>query len=294
MRRWDSRRTAKAERIAAGRNYVDGKIIDAQYIIDFLHSVVRTGDRAALEGDNQKQADFLSRSLAGCDPSRLSDLHMLISSVSRQEHLDLFDRRIAAKLDLAHAGPQSVRIAQMVEDGTVQIGAIHTYVELYARMFVDLVPDVALLCASAADRDGNLYTGPNTEDTPTIAEAAAFHDGVVIVQVDEVVDSGALPRVDIPWGPTGSVGFELATGIPTATDASDLDVIVRVRHVDSSTLQRLCAIHDRLAQQAVRVDCQVDTQAGAIALGELVSAGTEVLVRTPAGPRLLPRAAALS
>ena len=78
----------------------------------------------------------------------------------------------------------------MVEDGTVHIGAIHTYVELYARMFVDLAPDVVLLCAEQADRDGNLYTGPNTEDTPTIAEAAAFHDGVVIVQANEIVDTG--------------------------------------------------------------------------------------------------------
>jgi malonate decarboxylase alpha subunit len=69
---------------------------------------------------------------------------------------------------------------------------------LYARMFVDLAPDVVLLCAEQADRDGNLYTGPNTEDTPTIAEAGAFHDGVVIVQANEIVDTAALPRVDIP------------------------------------------------------------------------------------------------
>jgi malonate decarboxylase alpha subunit len=62
---------------------------------------------------------------------------MLTCSVSRPELLDLFERGIATKLDLAYAGPQSVRIAQMVEDGTVQVGAIHTYVELYARMFVD-------------------------------------------------------------------------------------------------------------------------------------------------------------
>ncbi|MFP3481058.1 malonate decarboxylase subunit alpha, partial [Burkholderia sp. SIMBA_057] len=41
-----------------------------------------------------------------------------------------------------------------------------------------------------------LYTGPNTEDTPTIAEAAAFRHGIVIVQVNEIVDE--LPRVDIP------------------------------------------------------------------------------------------------
>ncbi|MCW2512612.1 MAG: malonate decarboxylase subunit alpha [Mycobacterium sp.] len=196
--RWDTRRTAKASRIAAAAPHVTGKVIEPAQLGALLEAVIRPGDRVALEGDNQKQADFLSRTLADCDPSRLHDLHMLISSVSRPEHLDLFERGIAAKLDLAYAGPQSVRIAQMVEDGTVRIGAIHTYVELYARMFVDLAPDVVLLCASKADRSGNLYTGPNTEDTPTIAEAAAFHDGVVIVQTDEIVDVEDLPRVDIP------------------------------------------------------------------------------------------------
>jgi malonate decarboxylase alpha subunit len=197
--RWDSRRTAKAERLQAGAAYSSGKVVDPSRLTDLLHGVIRPGDRVALEGDNQKQADFLSRTLADCDPKRLNGLHMLISSVSRSEHLDLFDRGIATKLDLAYAGPQSVRIAQMVEDGTVHIGAIHTYVELYARMFVDLSPHVVLLCAEKADRNGNLYTGANTEDTPTIAEAAAFHDGVVIVQADEIVDDAeALPRVDIP------------------------------------------------------------------------------------------------
>ena len=155
-RRWDSRRAAKAERLQAGAAHSDGKVIKPAQLKDLLHNVIRPGDRVALEGDNQKQADFLSRTLADCDPKRLNSLHMLISSVSRQEHLDLFERGIAAKLDLAYAGPQSVRIAQMVEDDTVHIGAIHTYVELYARMFVDLAPHVVLLCASAADRDGNL------------------------------------------------------------------------------------------------------------------------------------------
>jgi len=197
-RRWDTRRTTKAERLQAGSAYSTDKVVDPARLSDLLQDVIRSGDRVALEGDNQKQADFLSRTLADCDAARINNLHMLISSVSRSEHLDLFDKGIAAKLDLAYAGPQSVRIAQMVEDGTVRIGAIHTYVELYARMFVDLAPDVVLLCAEQADRDGNLYTGPNTEDTPTIAEAAAFHDGLVIVQANEIVDTAALPRIDIP------------------------------------------------------------------------------------------------
>ena len=198
MTTWDSRRTAKTARLQAGSAYSTGKVIDPTRLRDLLHDVIRAGDKVALEGDNQKQADFLARTLADCDPGRINKLHMLISSVSLPEHLDLFERGIADKLDLAYAGPQSVRIAQMVEDGSVDIGAIHTYVELYARMFVDLAPDVVLLCAEQADRYGNLYTGPNTEDTPTIAEAAAFHDGVVIVQANEIVDTAALPRVDIP------------------------------------------------------------------------------------------------
>ena len=78
----------------------------------------------------------------------------------------------------------------------VKVGAIHTYLELYARMLVDLTPRVALIVADKADRNGNLYTGPNTEDTPTIAEAAAFRGGIVVAQVNEIVDR--LPRVDVP------------------------------------------------------------------------------------------------
>ncbi len=214
--RWDKRRRAKRDRLDAAADHANGKVVRAGQLPDLLHAVIHPGDRVALEGDNQKQADYLSRTLAECDPERLHDLHLLISSVSRPEHLDLFERGLATRLDLAYAGPQSVRIAQLVEDGTVTIGAIHTYVELYARMFVDLAPDVVLLCASAADPDGNLYTGPNTEDTPTIAEAAAFHDGVVVVQVDEVVgERGDLPRVDIPsdW-----VDFVVAADRPFALE----------------------------------------------------------------------------
>ena len=63
-------------------------------------------------------------------------------------------------------------------------------------MFVDRTPSVALVCAARADREGNLYTGANTEDTPAIVEAAAFRHGVVVAQADEIVDR--VPRVDIP------------------------------------------------------------------------------------------------
>ncbi|CAM2146840.1 malonate decarboxylase subunit alpha [Paraburkholderia tropica] len=195
-RSWTTRRDEKARRLAAISGWLEDGVLPASRMTDALELLIRPGDRVALEGDNQKQADFLSRSLAKADPAKLNNIHLLISSISRPEHLTLFERGIAHRVDFAFAGPQSLRVAQLLEDGQLEVGAIHTYVELYARMFVDLIPQVALLCAEKADRHGNLYTGPNTEDTPTIAEAAAFSQGIVIVQVNEIVDE--LPRVDIP------------------------------------------------------------------------------------------------
>ena len=61
---------------------------------------------------------------------------------------------------------------------------------------MDLTPRVSLVAAQAADPAGNLYTGPNTEDTPAIVEATAFKSGIVIAQVNEVRER--LPRVDVP------------------------------------------------------------------------------------------------
>src|SRR5246127_5288180 len=193
---WATRRQEKRRRIESVQPWMQGAILSPEKIIDALELLLKSGDRVVLEGDNQKQADFLSRSLVKVDPKKLQDLHLIISSISRPEQLTLFELGIAKKVDFSFAGPQSLRLAQLLEDGKIEIGAIHTYVELYARLLIDLIPDVVLVCAEEADEDGNLYTGPNTEDTPVIVEAAAFHDGIVIAQVNKISDS--LPRVDIP------------------------------------------------------------------------------------------------
>ncbi|WP_420998511.1 malonate decarboxylase subunit alpha [Cupriavidus sp. 30B13] len=198
-RQWDTRRAGKRQRQARGAAFASGRVVPAADIIPFLEAITAPGDRVVLEGNNQKQADFLSRSLAAVDPAKVHGLHMIIPSVSRVEHLDLFERGIARKLDFAYAGAQSLRISQFLEDGQLEIGAIHTYIELYARLYVDLTPDIVLIAGYKADRDGNLYTGPSTEDTPALVEAAAFRDGIVVAQVNEIVDDPAgLPRVDIP------------------------------------------------------------------------------------------------
>ncbi|SAK70101.1 malonate decarboxylase subunit alpha [Caballeronia arationis] len=197
--RWATRRAEKHRRLARVSSIADGMILPTDRIVDVLQSLIAPGDRVVVEGNNQKQADFLSRSLAKVDPSVVHDLHLIIPSVSRAEHLDLFERGIAKKLDFAYAGAQSLRISQFLQDGILEIGAIHTYIELYARLYVDLTPNVVLIAGFKADRDGNLYTGPSTEDTPALVEAAAFRDGIVIAQVNEIVDDPKdLPRVDIP------------------------------------------------------------------------------------------------
>src|SRR3546814_1930455 len=87
-------------------------------------------------------------------------------------------------------------MARLIGEGRITVGAIHTYLELYSRYFVDLTPRVSIVAAESADRAGNLYTGPNTEDTPAIAEATAFKNGILIAQVNRLVDE--VPRVDIP------------------------------------------------------------------------------------------------
>jgi malonate decarboxylase alpha subunit len=192
----DSGRRDRDQRLQAGARHAEGKCVRRQDATALLESVIRPGDRVCLEGDNQKQANLLAVALAAADVAKLHDLHLVQSGVVLPEHLDVFEKGIAKRLDYSYSGPQSTRIARLLFSGKIELGAVHTYLELFARYYIDLTPQVALIAAVSADRHGNLYTGPNTEDTPAIVEATAFKDGVVIAQVNEIVDT--LPRVDIP------------------------------------------------------------------------------------------------
>jgi malonate decarboxylase alpha subunit len=196
MTEWQKQRSERKARLEAGSRFATGKLAPPENAKALLEAVIRPGDRVCLEGDNQKQADFLAEALAGVDPSNIHDLHVVQSGIVLQAHLDLFERGIARKLDFSYSGPQGAAIARALNAGKIELGAIHTYIELFARYFMDLTPNVALIVARQADRDGNLYTGPNTEDTPTIVEATAFKSGIIVAQVNELVDQ--VSRVDIP------------------------------------------------------------------------------------------------
>ena len=186
-----------------------GKVIESQDAKKLLLSVIRSGDRVVIEGNNQKQATFLSKQLADLSASDVKDLHILMSSVTLDEHLDLFRKGIASRLDFAFSGQQAVPLAKLVQDGRVVIGSIHTYSELFSRYFTDLTPNIALVCAETADAQGNLYTGGNSEETPVLCEATHFGKGIVIAQVTKIVNKVA--RIDISGD---QVDFVVPTGEP--------------------------------------------------------------------------------
>ena len=166
-RQWNTRRSEKARRLASVP--VQGKVLPTGDLVAMLEKLIAPGDKVVLEGNNQKQADFLSRSLAEVNPQIVHDLHMIMPSVGRSEHLDIFEKGIARKLDFSFSGTQSLRISQLLEDGQLEIGAIQTYIEIYSRLYVELSPNVAQI------------------------------DGIGIAQVTELGDDECdLPRVDIP------------------------------------------------------------------------------------------------
>ncbi len=196
---WDENKKRYLQRLTKVKPYLKhDKFIDASDVVAVLSQLISSGDRVCIEGDNQKQAGYLASALTKLDPRQINNLHMIQSALALPEHLNIFEKGIASKVDFAFSGPQSVRLANMVKNGKIQIGNIHTYNELYARLVTDLTPDICLLMADKADMEGNLYTGANTEDTPALIEATSFKNGVVIVQVNEIVEN--LPRVDIPGG----------------------------------------------------------------------------------------------
>ena len=94
-----------------------------------------------------------------------------------------------------------------------------------------------------------------------------------------------LQDLDLPWGPTGSTGFALATGYPVLRQDSDLDLVIRAEQ--RLTAQQMAILSDlyRQAQQRCRIDVQIDTGQGAFSCREWQRSET-VLVKTTLGPRL--------
>ncbi len=97
---------------------------------------------------------------------------------------------------------------------------------------------------------------------------------------------------DLIWGPTGSVGFELASGAATVTQASDLDALIRCDH----PLSRASAaeIVRATGGLSVRGDLLLETPAGGVSLLEYAQTEGRVAARGVYGPRLIDDPWALS
>lgn len=116
------------------------------------------------------------------------------------------------------------------------------------------------------------------------ADRAAF---AAFAALRSLLDAACLAEFE--WGPTGSAGFELATGAPTLTPLSDLDLLVRT----PVTLPRAAAraLHAELQAHAaranVRIDVQLETPMGGVALSEWAADKARVMVRGTLGPHLV-------
>lgn len=96
------------------------------------------------------------------------------------------------------------------------------------------------------------------------------------------------PRFDalgLAWGVTGSLGFELASGISAAHPDSDLDLSLRAPdQLSRAEARTLCVLLDAAPG---RIDLQLETPCGAVALREWASEAPRVLLKTQNGPLLV-------
>src|SRR5450759_5911434 len=108
---WDHERQRRNRKLARAASALGasqrGKVVSADMAVRLLEAVIEPGDRVCLEGDNQKQADFLAQALTRVDPARVNKLHMLQSVLALPEHLDLYELGIAEQLDFSFSGPQA-------------------------------------------------------------------------------------------------------------------------------------------------------------------------------------------
>ena len=73
----DDRNARLARAANALGNRLSGRRVETEAIATLLEAVLSPGDRVCLEGNNQKQADFLARALVQVDPAKVHGLHMV-------------------------------------------------------------------------------------------------------------------------------------------------------------------------------------------------------------------------
>lgn len=98
------------------------------------------------------------------------------------------------------------------------------------------------------------------------------------------------------WGPGGSVGFELASGKPTVTSSSDLDLVLELNRLELIA-GSAPSLWSALTELPVRIDVLLEAPEGAVVLSEYVrvcrSETCSFVLRSSTGPRLVQSTAGL-
>ncbi|EKE71638.1 malonate decarboxylase holo-ACP synthase [Gallaecimonas xiamenensis] len=102
----------------------------------------------------------------------------------------------------------------------------------------------------------------------------------VLVTLDRI--AGLLG--DYQWGITGSLGYELASGIRQLTGSSDLDLLLRCQGPLARSEAK--ALWQALNLGPCQLDVQLALPGGAVALAEWAGPSTKVLLKTDQGPLL--------
>jgi len=192
----------------------------------------------------------------------------------RLQYLRSFDDEPAWVRDAFARAPYAVVRRALGADGFVAIGvrgaarAQRYGTWAHQDDIVNAVPPESLLQAQPADKRRGL--------PPFVALAALQRDA-------------RAPLAAFVWGPAGSAGFELATQTPSVTEASDLDLLIRTP--EPLALNAARALFEQLQTLAqrtrIRIDAQLETPAGGVALAEWAAGKTRVLARHASGPRLI-------
>ena len=97
--------------------------------------------------------------------------------------------------------------------------------------------------------------------------------------------TAAMDATGLSWGPTGGAGYQLASGAAVLHAGSDLDLVLRTP--TAWTRPQARAFYQSLSTLACRIDLQLETPAGAVALGDWAGHSKRVLLKRDDGACLV-------
>ena len=185
--------------------------------------------------------------------------------------------RIASVAQLSRAGPAWVTLA---------LAQAPWVVVRRARCAPGYLP-VGIRGPSRSHRHATLIEAGSVTEILAPADLIERIDELPDLPVTDALHRAAalLAPTGLRWGPAGSVGFTLATGVSAVTASSDLDLVLTMD--EPPQLAMLSNLRAAFRGLPARVDCQLDLPIGGVALDELLATADRVLVRTADGPLLM-------